>query len=112
MSNNDINTHIATRLKLIRSIREMSLSELAARLGISRKQAQNYETIGCAIPISRLFQLAQTLNVTTSYFLDGLETNTPIFNNEDLELVKSFHKIKDPAVKNNLRDMIISIAER
>jgi len=110
MKNEEITGYIANRLKLIRQIRGLTLEKTAKKLGVSRKQIQNYETCTCSIPITRLFQLANALNININFFFDGLSEHSPIFDNDELQMINTIKKIKDSEVRKRIINLIKELA--
>lgn len=98
-ANDEVLQYVAERIKLIRKIRKVTMNEMANSLGITRKQLQNYESAQTNIGISRLWQIAQLMQVDIGFFIEGLNKNKPVIDNEDLNLIKLFNGIKDPRTK-------------
>ncbi len=67
-----IDTHVGTRLRALRTTRGLTHATLAVHLGLSFQQVQKYETGANRISASKLYQLAQILGVTPNAFFDGL----------------------------------------
>ena len=63
---------IAAMLKTFRTTRNMSQTELAQAVGITFQQIQKYETAANRIPASRLYYLAQVLEVSVADFFRPL----------------------------------------
>ncbi len=110
MQNEEIMPYIAERLKLLRGLRKLSLEKIANQMGLSRKQIQNYENCNCAIPVVRLWQLANIMKVNMDFFWEGMNENNAN-SNDDLQLIKMFHKIKDKDVRQNIVKIIKTLAE-
>ena len=64
----EVIVYIAERLKLARSIKHMTLESVAGRLGITRKQLQNYESAQSNISVVRLWELANVLDTEPGFF--------------------------------------------
>ncbi len=101
--------HISSRLKHLRTNRHLTLEYLAQKIGLSRKQVQNYEAALCNIPITRLWQLAQCLEVDLNYFTKGLNTKNN-YTDEDEELVKLFHNLKDKNIRAHILSLLKELA--
>lgn len=65
--------HIGMKLRLRRHILALSQTNLAARMNISYQQIQKYETGSNRISASRLYQVAQVLDVPVEYFFEGAD---------------------------------------
>ncbi|XKT75324.1 MAG: helix-turn-helix domain-containing protein [Patescibacteria group bacterium UBA2103] len=61
------------RIRLRRSLLDMSQSELGEKLGVTFQQVQKYERGANRVGASRLFDLAKVLDVSVGYFFKGLE---------------------------------------
>jgi transcriptional regulator with XRE-family HTH domain len=74
-SSNAIDAYVGRRLKQRREALGLSQEKLAQQLGISFQQVQKYERGFNRVGASRLFQIAEVMNVVTGYFFEGLETS-------------------------------------
>jgi transcriptional regulator with XRE-family HTH domain len=68
----DIDRRVAGRLKDLRLLRGLSQIELAALIGVTFQQVQKYERGINRIGASRLYAIAETLDVSIGFFFDGL----------------------------------------
>ena len=71
----EVIVYIAERLKLARSIKHMTLESVAGRLGITRKQLQNYESAQSNISVVRLWELANVLDTEPGFY--GIDNSIP-----------------------------------
>lgn len=99
-------SYIASRLKLARNLRKITLISLAAKLGITRTQLQNYETAQSTLSLARLWEIAQILDTDINFFVAGLSQNKNFVSNDDLNLLRLFHKVKDPQVKQLILNLL------
>lgn len=67
------NMHIGMRLRLRRRIPAHTQMDLAARVNVSYRQLQKYETGANRISASRLYQTAQVLGVGVAYLFEGAD---------------------------------------
>ncbi len=106
----------------------MSQEALGEQLGLTFQQVQKYEKGSNRIGASRLYQIAQTLNVAVDYFYDGLaangqlsapgfsETSTADFNldflstAEGVALIAAFSSIEDADVRKRVLDLVKVLA--
>lgn len=65
-------THLGRRLRQRRWMLGLTQSQVGDRVGIKFQQVQKYETGQNRISASRLWELAQALDVPISYFYEGL----------------------------------------
>jgi len=68
----DIDLHLGKRLRRRRRLLGLTQQQLAVAVGIRFQQIQKYECGANRISASRLWQLAEALEVQVSYFYDGL----------------------------------------
>lgn len=82
----------------------MTQQQLAERVGIKFQQIQKYETGMNRISASRLWDIAEALGVTVSFFFEGLQqetaSDTPaqpdiMADREAMELVRSYYAIPE-----------------
>ena len=86
----------------------MTQQQLAGKVGIRFQQIQKYETGMNRVSASRLWDIADTLEVPVSFFFDGIEekseaadrdpTMVPgdiMADKEALELVRSYYSIPE-----------------
>jgi transcriptional regulator with XRE-family HTH domain len=71
-----IDAEIGRRIRALRLTRGLTMEQVAAQLGISQQQIQKYETGSNRVSASRLFALAQFLDVPVSAFFEGMQLRT------------------------------------
>jgi len=67
-----IDIHLGRRLRRRRRLLGLTQQELADACGVRFQQIQKYECAANRMSASRLWQLAQVLEVPVSYFYDGI----------------------------------------
>lgn len=93
----------------------MTQQQLAERVGIKFQQIQKYETGMNRISASRLWDIAEALDTTVSFFFEGLEGSQAenaeangrgdlLADKEALELVRSYYAIPE-AQRRRLFDL-------
>jgi transcriptional regulator with XRE-family HTH domain len=106
----------------------MSQEKLGEAVHLTFQQIQKYERGANRIGSSRLYQLANVLDVPVSFFFDDLpeeiagrhqpglaEAEAPRFEQEKLsrretlELVRAYYRISDPAVRKRIFDLVKSV---
>lgn len=107
-----VDAHVGRKLKQIRTLRRLSQTDVARKLNLSFQQIQKYEIGSNRIAASRLFELAQILEVPPSYFFDGLHdnSNVPPQTDPGMEIVSALASIKDDAVKNRIVTFIQDVS--
>ena len=90
----DIDHHIAARLRQRRTVLGLTQQQVAGMLGITYHQAHKYETGANRVSAGRLHQLARTLGVDVGYLYEGLGSGEPARptarQRQMLELARSF----------------------
>jgi transcriptional regulator with XRE-family HTH domain len=69
-----VDVHVGQRVRQQRWIIGMTQQQLAARVGIKFQQIQKYETGMNRISASRLWDIAEALQVPVHYFFEGLDS--------------------------------------
>lgn len=127
---NPIDAHVGGQVKLRRAVVGMSQTELANRLGITFQQVQKYEKGANRIGASRLYLIAEILNVPVQSFFEGAEavvTDAPgayegakddtvkkyeefIRSPGGIDLCKAFVSIDDPTVRKRIVALVKSVS--
>ena len=124
-----IDVHVGGRLRLRRALLGMSQEYLAEKLELSFQQVQKYERGINRISASRLFAIAEILDVPISFFFDDQKERSelggslayrppgtePTDDNileqqETLRLVRAYFRIADPTVRQKMLSMLKSLA--
>lgn len=69
---NVVDLHIAKRLRDRRRRLGLTQLQIGTRVGVRFQQIQKYECAANRVSAARLWRLAEALEVTTSYFFEGL----------------------------------------
>jgi len=114
-----VEVKLGERIRAARYRRGMSLSDLAAKLGVKSPQVQKYETGIDRLSASRLYAIAGTLDTPIGVFLDDVnaaahpaeiaELGNRI--SESVTLNLAFLKIVDRRFRRHIVDLIQSIAD-
>ena len=127
-----IDVHVGGRVRLRRVHLGLSQAKLAAALGLTFQQIQKYERGVNRISASKLFELAQLLEVPVSFFFDGVEGGgklrtarrgrkpaaPPPFSSSDpdfmarretLQLISNYYRIADSDVRNEVLMLLKSL---
>ena len=128
---NPMDAHVGSRVRLRRMLLGMSQEKLGEQLGLTFQQVQKYEKGVNRIGASRLFDLAQVLNVPIQFFYDEAPPgDTPgvapamgmserpqegfvidfLSSREGLELNKAFVRIQDPKVRRAIVDLVRTLS--
>ena len=102
-----VDIHVGKRIRHRRWMVGMTQQQLAEQVGIKFQQIQKYETGTNRVSASRLWDIAEALNVSVGFFFEGLEENVAedtaendlpadiLADKEALELVKSYYSIPE-----------------
>jgi transcriptional regulator with XRE-family HTH domain len=128
---NPIDVHVGSRVRMRRMLVGLSQEKLGERLGLTFQQVQKYEKGSNRVSASRLYQMAQILNVPVQFFFEDLpelakgefatregfaesaqETIIMDFINssEGLQLNKAFAEISDASVRRKVVELVKAIA--
>ncbi|SDI92889.1 helix-turn-helix domain-containing protein [Lutimaribacter saemankumensis] len=102
-----VDVHVGKRIRQRRWLVGMTQQQLAESVGIKFQQIQKYETGANRVSASRLWDIAEALDVDVSFFFEGLnsasqDANTPqdmpqdlLGDKEAMDLVRSYYAIPE-----------------
>ncbi|MDF1855233.1 helix-turn-helix transcriptional regulator [Pseudooceanicola sp.] len=101
-----VDAHVGKRIRHRRWLVGMTQQQLAERVGIKFQQIQKYETGANRVSASRLWDIADALDVPVSFFFEGLDAdggqkepnNVPadlLGDKEALDLIRSYYAIPE-----------------
>ena len=97
-----VDIHVGKRIRHRRWMVGTTQQQLADRVGIKFQQIQKYETGMNRVSASRLWDIAEALEVPVAHFFEGLDgstTNQPatdlLADKEAMELVRSYYTIPE-----------------
>ncbi|WGW03409.1 helix-turn-helix domain-containing protein [Tropicibacter oceani] len=103
-----VDVHVGKRIRHRRWLVGMTQQQLAEHVGIKFQQIQKYETGANRVSASRLWDIADALDVPVSFFFEGIEAeegdvaakseNVPadiLGDKEALDLVRSYYAIPE-----------------
>ena len=92
--------YVGKRIRQRRLVTGMTQSELAQAVGVKFQQVQKYETGSNRVSASRLWEIAKALDVTISYFFEGIDGGTAeteitdlMNSKETLDLLRAYYAI-------------------
>ena len=128
-----VDVYVGSRLRLRRILLGMSQQKLSDALGVTFQQLQKYENGSNRVSASRLYQLSRLLGVPISFFFDDYAEGQPaqgstpqgdaapaaqiaeemthpeMSRRETLVLMRSYYRIKEPEVRQQLLDLLRSL---
>ncbi|SEQ45196.1 helix-turn-helix domain-containing protein [Thalassovita taeanensis] len=102
-----VDEHVGKRIRHRRWLVGMTQQQLAEKVGIKFQQIQKYETGANRVSASRLWDIADALEVKVGFFFEGLEETDDggpagqvipadlIGDKEALDLVRSYYAIPE-----------------
>jgi transcriptional regulator with XRE-family HTH domain len=105
--------HIGQRIRQRRILLGMNMWNLGAAVGLSFQMIQKYEAGLYCIPVSRLFELANALDVSPSFFFEGPRPRAKddsSYTRETIDLVRAYTTISNSSVRHNIAKTIREIA--
>ncbi len=101
---NDIDLHVGKRLRRRRRLLGLTQQQLAESVGIRFQQIQKYECGANRVSASRLFELAESLDVPVQYFYEGLSQRDQVDNDtrlsadilsqkETMDLIRAYYRL-------------------
>jgi transcriptional regulator with XRE-family HTH domain len=104
----DTDRHIGGRLRRRRRLLGLTQQQLGDSIGIRFQQIQKYECGANRVSASRLFELAEALDVPVQYFYEGLQSRAEpalpengqlpaeLFSQrETTELLRAYYRLKE-----------------
>ncbi|MBV6638340.1 MAG: helix-turn-helix transcriptional regulator [Mameliella sp.] len=103
-----VDVHVGKRIRHRRWLVGMTQQQLAERVDIKFQQIQKYETGANRVSASRLWDIAEALDVPVSFFFEGIENENAaeegaaesvpadiMGDKEALDLVRSYYAIPE-----------------
>ncbi len=103
-----VDVHVGKRIRHRRWMVGMTQQQLAEKVGIKFQQIQKYETGMNRVSASRLWDIAEAVDVPISFFFEGLDADAHaapgsssmipgdiMADKEALELVRSYYSIPE-----------------
>lgn len=127
MAGNPVDTYVGSRVKLRRTLIGMSQEKLGTALGLTFQQVQKYERGANRIGASRLYRIAQVLDVPIGYFFDGYDETQPapgtsalaeeaemfehdhLARRETIDMIRAYYSITDASVRRRMIDLVRSV---
>lgn len=123
-----VDVHVGGRVRMRRKARGLSQEQLADVLKLTFQQVQKYERGANRISASKLYSMAQALQVPVSFFFDGLSDPAPVDGldpsesvnrtiaaflslPEGMGLAKAFQKLGAARTRRQVLDLARALAE-
>jgi transcriptional regulator with XRE-family HTH domain len=114
-----VDIHVGEKLRLMRTLRGLSQTELATRVGLTFQQVQKYESGANRISASRLWEISEALDTPIGFFFDGLREGpgptNPVGLGEgargNLQLVRYYEGIPDEGIRDGVFELLKRLAK-
>lgn len=103
MSKHHVDVHVGQRMRHRRWMLGITQPQLAARVGITFQQIQKYEAGMNRVSASRLWDIAEAMEVDVTFFFEGLKgvegrkaevaAGASAESREEVELLRSYNSI-------------------
>lgn len=131
-SANPVDVYVGNRIRMRRLMLRISQEKLAQTLGITFQQVQKYEQGHNRVSASRLWDFAKILRVPVTFFFDDMDEQTasqspcqlysssaplsfdkgdPLYDQQNIAMLKSIAKIKNPNLKQALYTLVDTLTE-
>ncbi len=95
----DIDKYVGSKIRQRRIMMGLTQQQLADLIGVTYQQAHKYERGINRVSAGRLFEIARVLNVTVSFFFEGMDNaDDPAVTQRErlcLELTRNFSQIQN-----------------
>ncbi|MBL4597144.1 MAG: helix-turn-helix transcriptional regulator [Robiginitomaculum sp.] len=125
---NPVDVHVGAQVRLRRLMVHMSQDRLGDKLGVTFQQVQKYERGANRVSASRLWGMAEILEVPIEYFFEGIKTRiteqgfaegeeTPmvydfINSTDGVQLASAYSRIADPKVRRQVLQLVRALGEQ
>lgn len=122
-----IDVYVGGRMRLRRTQLGLSQGTLASKTGVSFQAIQKYEAGDIRISASRLYDVAQVLQVSPAFFFEGYPDGLAASNlaqeagaeigdafnrREIMSLIRGYYGIKDPQLQADILRLIVKLGNR
>ena len=112
----DVDRYVSLRIRQRRIMLGLTQQQMAELIGVTYQQAHKYETGINRISASRLYMLAQALDVEVGYFYDGLGAEGGSFKPTQqqrllLELAQNFSALPSRRHQEAICDLVRAVAD-
>ncbi|HUN48319.1 MAG TPA: helix-turn-helix transcriptional regulator [Stellaceae bacterium] len=121
-----IDVYVGARMRLRRIQLGLSQGALASKIGVSFQAVQKYESGDIRISASRLYDVAQVLEVSPAFFFEGYPDGlvakniasevSPVSETFDrrevMSLIRGYYGIRDPQLQADVLRLISKLGNR
>ena len=111
---------VGTKIRIFRTDRRMSQSDLAGKIGVAFQQVQKYENGTNRVGASRLSRIAAALGISVGELFESPEqkpagSKSPfrlLVERDSLRVLKAFSRTTDPRLRRAIAQLLESIADQ
>lgn len=111
-----VDVHVGKKIREVRLLRGMTQVNVAEKLGLSFQQLQKYETGYNRVSASKMFEIAQLLDVEPAYFFEGLPREgvpqREALDERTAKAAQALSSITDEKIRAQIQSMIHELAGR
>lgn len=111
-----VDIHVGKKIREVRLLRGMTQVNVANKLGLSFQQLQKYETGYNRVSASKMFEIAQLLDVEPAYFFEGLARagmpEREALDERTAKAAQALSSISDDKIRAQIQSMIHELAGR
>jgi transcriptional regulator with XRE-family HTH domain len=122
---NPVDLHVGSKVRLRRKFLGKSQQQLADAIDLTFQQVQKYERGVNRISASKLYEIAQFLQIPLTYFFEGFgegervsgtseseyAVQSFLATSEGIELAEAFPRIKVPKQRRKILELVRSLAD-
>ncbi|MDP6068811.1 MAG: helix-turn-helix transcriptional regulator [Alphaproteobacteria bacterium] len=116
LTTREVDAHVGARVRERRVLLGLTQLELAGLIGVTYQQAHKYERGINRVSAGRLYDIAQTLQVSVGFFFEGLEETderpVPQRQRMCLELARNFSLIANERHQQALSSLARALVEK
>lgn len=105
----NLDQHIGLRIKMRRILMNMSQDTLAQKLNITFQQLQKYEKSTNRVSASRLYDIANALDIEITYFFEGYHVDSKDTLRETVHAIKEDTPPKKATLKISQKSLLQSL---
>ena len=111
---------VGAKIRIFRTDRGLSQSDLAEKIGVAFQQVQKYESGANRVGASRLSRIAAALGVSIGELFEPSEHKSPnakspfhlLAERDALRVLKAFARTTDPRVRRAIAQLVESVADQ
>ena len=111
---------VGARIRVFRTHRGLSQSDLAEKIGVAFQQVQKYESGANRVGASRLSRIAAALGIAIGELFEPSQHKSPsstspfqlLAERDALRVLKAFARTTDPRVRRAIAQLVESVADQ